>query len=147
MTRRVTLRQVLPAAAALAGALATTSARAQGRPITERDLLAFHWVADPQISPDGSRAAYTLVSVNDKDNRYETAVWMVETRAGAEPHRLTAGPRDGAPRWAPDGKTLAFTRAVDDTSPSQIYLLSLAGGEPRKLTNVAKGAGAAVWSP
>ena len=125
----------------------TTSVRAQGRPITERDLLAFHWVADPQISPDGSLVAYTLVSVNEKDNRYETAVWMVQSRAGAVPQRLTGGPRDGAPRWAPDGKTLAFTRAVDDTSAAQIYLLSLAGGEPRKLTNMAKSAGPAVWSP
>ena len=110
-------------------------------------MLAFHWVADPQISPDGSLVAYTLVSVNDKDNRYETAVWMVQARAGAVPQRLTGGPRDGAPRWAPDGRTLAFTRAADDTSAAQIYLLSLAGGEPRKLTNVAKGAGPAVWSP
>ncbi|MFI5249181.1 MAG: prolyl oligopeptidase family serine peptidase [Gemmatimonadales bacterium] len=147
MTRRLALHEVLLAAAVLAGAVMTASARAQGRPITERDLLAFHWVADPQISPDGSLVAYTLVSVNEKDNRYETAVWMVPARAGAVPQRLTGGPRDGAPRWAPDGKTLAFTRAVDDTSAAQIYLLSLAGGEPRKLTNMAKSAGPAVWSP
>ena len=148
MTRSRGVHGVLLAGMVLATAAATTPARGQGRPITERDLLAFHWVADPQISPDGSVIAYTLVSVSDKDNRYETAVWMVPTRAGAEPQRLTAGPRDGSPRWAPDGRVLAFSRAADDTSAAQLYLLSLAGGEPRRLTDLAKGAsGAAVWSP
>jgi dipeptidyl aminopeptidase/acylaminoacyl peptidase len=148
MTRHPGVHGVLLAGILLAGAVGAPPAPGQGRPITERDLLAFHWVADPQISPDGSQVAYTLVSVNDKDNRYETAVWMVSTRAGSTPQRLTAGPRDGSPRWAPDGHTIAFSRATDDTSAAQLYLLSLAGGEPRKLTDLAKGAGGpAVWSP
>jgi len=138
---------VVCAAASLAGVVLPAPALAQGRPITGRDLLSFHWVADPQISPDGSQAAYTLVDVNDKDNRYETSVWTIATDGNGTPHRLTAGPRDGAPRWSPDGRTLAFSRAADDTSGAQLYLLSLAGGEPRKLTDVAKGTSAAVWSP
>ena len=148
MTRRLALYEVLLAGVVLAGAVATTSAQAQGRPITERDLLAFHWVADPQISPDGSLVAYTLVSVNDKDNRYETAVWMVQARAGAVPQRLTGGPRDGSAEMG-TGRADAGVHAVRRTTPraAQIYLLSLAGGEPRKLTDVAKGAGPAVWSP
>jgi dipeptidyl aminopeptidase/acylaminoacyl peptidase len=137
----------LLAGSPLVGLLAAAPIRAQGRAITGSDLLAFHWVADPQISPDGSQVAYTLVSVNDKDNRYETALWTVSSDGRGSPRRLTTGPRDGAPRWAPDGRTLAFTRAADDTSGSQLYLLSLAGGEPRKLTDLAKGAGPAVWSP
>jgi hypothetical protein len=81
MTRSRGVHGVVLAGLVLATAAVTTPARGQGRPITERDLLAFHWVADPQISPDGSVIAYTLVSVSDKDNRYETAVWMVPTRA------------------------------------------------------------------
>ena len=120
---------------------------AQGRPISDRDLFAFRWVADPRISPDGSDVAYTLVQVNEKENRYETSVWIVSTDGHGSPRRLTGGPRDAAPRWSPDGRTLAFTRAADDTSGSQLFLLSLAGGEPRKLTDVPKGIGSPVWSP
>ena len=89
---------------------------AQGRPITDRDLYAFRWVADPQISPDGSEVAYTLVQVNERENRYETEIWLVSTDGHAAPRRLTVGPRDGAPRWAPNGHSLAFARATDDTS-------------------------------
>jgi dipeptidyl aminopeptidase/acylaminoacyl peptidase len=138
---------VLVAGASLAGLVISVPAAAQGRPITEQDLLAFHWIADPQMSPDGSQIAYTVVGVNDKDNRYETAVWMISTDAHGTPRRLTAGPRDVAPRWSPDGRTLAFMRAADDTSGPQLYTLPLTGGEPRKLTDLPKGAGPAVWSP
>jgi dipeptidyl aminopeptidase/acylaminoacyl peptidase len=117
------------------------------RPITARDLYQFKWVADPRISPDGSLAAYTLVQVAEKGDKYETSLWVVATDGKSAPRRLTAGTRDGAPRWSPDGRTIAFVRSVTDTGAAQIYLLSLAGGEPRKLTDLAKGAGAPVWSP
>ena len=46
---------------------------ADKRPITETDLLKFTWVADPQISPDGSTVAFVRVVVNEKENRYETS--------------------------------------------------------------------------
>ena len=117
------------------------------RPITSADIYQFKWVADPRISPDGSLAAYTLVQVADKHDKYETSLWVVATDGQSAPRRLTSGPRDNAPRWSPDGRTIAFVRATSDTGAAQIYLLSLAGGEPRQLTNLAKGAGAAIWSP
>ena len=116
------------------------------RPITAKDLLRFHWAADPQISPDGRQVAYTLVSVNEKENRYETSVWTVDATAGATPRKLTSGPRDTAPRWSPDGRTIAFLRA-GEKDPAQIYLLSMAGGEGRKWTDLPRGAGAPHWSP
>jgi dipeptidyl aminopeptidase/acylaminoacyl peptidase len=132
---------------AFVAAAAPRPLAAQGRAMTDRDLLAFHWVADPRISPDGTNVAYTLVAVNEKENRYETSIWLVSTDGHGSPRRLTIGPRDAAPRWSPDGRTIAFLRASDDTSGSQLFLLPLAGGEPRKLTDVPKGAGPGVWAP
>ena len=123
----------------------TLPAVGQKRSITEKDFLRFKWIADPQISPDGERVAYVLVEVNEKEDRYDTSIWLVETTGGA-PRRMTAGPRDGSPRWSPDGRMLAFTRSTAADSP-QIYLLPLDGGEGRKLTDLPRGAGAAVWSP
>jgi dipeptidyl aminopeptidase/acylaminoacyl peptidase len=117
------------------------------RPITSRDLYQFKWVADPRISPDGALAAYTLVTVAEKGDKYETSLWVVGTDGQSEPRRLTAGPRDGSPRWSPDGRTIAFVRKATDTSAAEIYLLPLVGGEAHKLTQVAKGAAGPVWSP
>jgi dipeptidyl aminopeptidase/acylaminoacyl peptidase len=117
------------------------------RPITETDLLKFRWVADPQISPDGRQVAYVLVEVNEKEDRYDTSLWAVAARAGSEPRRLTAGPRDSAPRWSPDSSTLAFLRAAGEKERPQIHLLPMNGGDARRLTDLPRGASAAVWSP
>jgi Dipeptidyl aminopeptidases/acylaminoacyl-peptidases len=117
------------------------------RPITETDLLKFHWVADPQISPDGRQVAYVLVEVNEKEDRYDTSLWAVAASAGSEPRRLTVGPRDTAPRWSPDSSTLAFLRSAGEKERPQIHLLPMNGGEARKLTDLPRGASVAVWSP
>src|SRR3954466_732517 len=94
--------------------------RGQGkRFITEKDLFKFTWIADPQISPDGSTVAFVRVTVNEKDNKYETALFAVPAVGSETPRRLTSGMRDTAPRWAPDGKQIAFVRAVEKDGKAQ----------------------------
>lgn len=130
---------------AVAG-LAAGQAAPVRRPIAETDLLRLRWIADPRISPDGRQVAYVFVTVNEKEDRYDTSLRIVDASEGAMPRSLTAGPRDSAPRWSPDGRTLAFLRAPEKGAP-QIELLSMAGGEARALTDFPKGASAPVWSP
>jgi dipeptidyl aminopeptidase/acylaminoacyl peptidase len=136
----------LSIALSLALSLVPGAAASTTRPITEKDFLRFTWVADPQISPDGRQAAYVLVTVNEREDRYDTSLWAVATAGSEPPRRLTAGPRDSSPRWSPDGRTLAFNRAAEREAP-QIHFLSLAGGEAVKSTDLPKGASPAVWSP
>ena len=136
---------------ALAVLLAVAFPAAQGkRFITEKDLFRFTWIADPQISPDGATVAFVRVTVNEKDNRYETSLFTVPAAGGEDPRRLTSGTRDTAPRWAPDGRRLAFVRAVEKdgkAQPAQIYLLQMDGGEARAITEGTSAAGDPVWSP
>src|SRR5205809_5654715 len=89
--------------------LAVSPALAQKRNITERDLFNFVWIADPQVASDGSRIAFVRVTVNDRKDGYNTAIWGVSTATG-QSRQLTAGPRDSSPRWSPDGKLLCFVR-------------------------------------
>jgi dipeptidyl aminopeptidase/acylaminoacyl peptidase len=122
---------------------------ADKRGITEMDLFKFVWIADPQISPDGSQVAFVRVWVNDKADRYDTALWIVSAGGGTA-RQLTVGPRDAAPRWSPDGKLLAFARSAEKDGrpqPPQIYLLPLEGGEARPVTEISKGVGGFEWSP
>ncbi|NOT62846.1 MAG: S9 family peptidase, partial [Acidobacteria bacterium] len=128
--------------------LASVSAQTK-RGITETDLFKFNWIADPQISPDGARVVFTKVWVNQKADRYDTALWVVSIKGG-DARQLTAGPRDASPRWSPDGKTLAFIRSAEKEGkpqPPQIFLLSLDGGEAQPITDLPRGAGAFEWSP
>lgn len=60
----------------------SSPAAAQQRNITEKDLFGFNWIADPQISPDGSRVAFVRVKVNDKKAGYNTSIWIVSPATG-----------------------------------------------------------------
>ena len=124
-------------------------ATAQKRNITEKDLFNFVWIGDPQVSPDGARVAFVRVTVNDKKDGYNTAIWTVATATG-ETRQLTNGPRDTTPRWSPDGRFLVFVRAPEvsgRTEPQQLFMLAMAGGEPFQFTTLPRGAGGPQWSP
>src|SRR5262249_14650890 len=138
------LMLVLVSIALLAG-----QAFAQKRNISEKDLFSFTWIADPQVSPDGSRIAFLRVTVNDRKDGYNSAIWMVSTATG-EARQMTAGPRDSQPRWSPDGKYLCFARAPEQSGridPPQLFMLSMEGGEAFQFTTVPRGAGNPQWSP
>src|SRR6478672_1380759 len=141
-----------PSAGAQTGAPPQSGTQSGKRAITEKDLFEFTWIATPQLSPDGSRAAFTRVVVDEKRTGYETSIWTVGTSGNEAPRRLTNGKHDAAPRWSPDGKRLAFVRGAekDETGkprPPQIAVLSLAGGEAWVITDLPKGAANPVWSP
>ena len=88
MTSAFRSRRVLSIAAI---AFAVVSPRAvEKRPMTETDLFKFTWVADPQISPDGSTVAFVRVVVNEKDDRYESSVFAVPTSGSDSPRQLTS---------------------------------------------------------
>jgi len=142
---------ILGIATSLAGQSVTQPASLQKRSITEKDLFAFVWVANPQLSPDGTRVAFTRVNVDEKHTGYETSVWTVATNGKEPPLRMTNGKHDSQPRWSPDGKNIVFVRGGDKDEagkpkPAQLVLLSLAGGEGWTITDLPKGASNPVWS-
>jgi dipeptidyl aminopeptidase/acylaminoacyl peptidase len=131
--------------------LLTTALVAEKRNITDKDLFSFTWIGDTQISPDGSRAVFVQTTVNAKRDGYETALYLLDTtQPMTPPRRLTNGPRDTEPRWSPDGTQIAFARAVEKDGkpqPPQLYLLSMAGGEPVQVSTLEKGISSVQWSP
>jgi len=131
--------------------LFTSGLIAQKRNITEKDLFGFVWIGDTQLSPDGRHAVFVQTTVSAKREGYDTALYLLDTaQPMTAPRRLTNGPHDGQPRWSPDGTRIAFVRALEKEGkpqPPQLYVLSLAGGEPVQVSAMEKGVGSVQWSP
>ncbi len=122
------------------------------RPISETDIFKFMWAADPQISPSGSQVVFVRVNVNEDKDKYESSLFIVPSDGSSPARQLTAGTNDRSPRWSPDGKTIAFVRTPDQVDgkskpSSQVYLISMDGGEARAITFASNGAGSPVWAP
>ena len=132
---------------AVLGTLAfSVSLNAQGakRPITFDDMMKLHRVSAPQVSADGKWAAFAVSTPDMEANRNASNVWIVST-AGGEAMQVTQSGHDNSPAWSPDGRTLAFLSSRDGNS--QVYLLSMEGGEAKKLTTLSTGADLFQWSP
>ena len=102
------------ALAATAGA--APAAAQQRRPMTFDDFISVRTPTDPRISPDGSLVAFTVTTPSLDDNRNLSQIWVVPANGG-EARAVTAGTgNDHAPRWAPDGKSVAFVSSRDGGS-------------------------------
>jgi dipeptidyl aminopeptidase/acylaminoacyl peptidase len=141
---RVLLRCSLAFALLFAASISVVAQEGAKHSITFADMIGMHRVAEPQVSPDGKWVAYTVTTPDMEANRGASNIWMVETAGGAE-LQLTRSGHDSSPVWSPDGKTLAFLSSR--SGDSQVYLLSMDGGEAHPLTKLSTGADIVKWSP
>jgi dipeptidyl aminopeptidase/acylaminoacyl peptidase len=77
-------------------------------------------------------------------NRNATNIWLVSTESGG-PIQLTQSGKDSSPVWSPDGKMIAFLSSR--AGESQVYLLSMDGGEAHPWTSISTGVDIVKWSP
>ncbi len=145
--------------ALLVSSLSTMAQNLRG--VTPEDYFAFEFASDPNISPDGKLVAFVVTKIDRAQNRRNSSIWMVATDGSRAPWQFTTSPQSSnAPRWSPDGKSIAFLSSRPDASApaattgataepprSQIYVLSMDGGEARRITNLKNGASLFRWSP
>ncbi|MFQ6615520.1 MAG: prolyl oligopeptidase family serine peptidase [Fidelibacterota bacterium] len=116
------------------------------KPVEISDLYRFKLVSDPQISPDGDQVVFVVERMDKKEKKYFSTLVLVPAGGGRVRHLTTGNKNDTSPRWSPDGKTLAFVSKREKST--QIWLLSMEGGEARSLTQLPRGKITALkWSP
>jgi Tol biopolymer transport system component/DNA-binding winged helix-turn-helix (wHTH) protein len=98
-----------------------------------------HW------SPDGR-----WLVMSDKTSAEEPfSLFLLSTETG-EKRRVTSPPAsvvgDCSPAFSPDGKQLAFVRVISAVV-GEVHLVSVNGGEPKRLTFDGAGVSNAAWTP
>lgn len=110
----------------------------QPRPWLATDYYKLTSLADPQLSPDGRRVAFTVTTVvEDKDKRHNE-IWMVAADGSAPVYRYTSPSTEAAnPAWSPDGSLLAFSSRREGSEDDVWFLRTGApGGEAFQIKGV-----------
>ncbi|NDJ13218.1 MAG: S9 family peptidase [Acidobacteriia bacterium] len=128
--------------------LLLTAASAAKRGVTPEDYFAFENIADPRISPDGRQVAYVFSTIDLKQNRRVTSIWLIPAAGAGTPRRITAeGFNANSPRWSPDGTRLAFLSSRGEAGGRpQIHVMRMDGGEALPVSRLKNGVTSYQWS-
>ena len=95
------------------------------------DMYRIKLVGDVQVSKDGTKIAYVVARMDKKKNDYLSKIYLYDGKSRA----FTSGPNDTMPRFA--GDKIVYVRKRE--KKSEIRVISLVGGESRKIAEVEKG--------
>ncbi|HXE61701.1 MAG TPA: S9 family peptidase [Gemmatimonadaceae bacterium] len=122
------------APAVFAQTVNTSLGNVQGpHPFNVRDLVMMERVSDPQLSPDGRYAAFTVRRTDYAANRGITAIDVQDLSGTGAPVQVIDNA--ASPRWASDGHHLYYMAAADGVE--QLFRVDLGGGSTLDLTGHA----------
>jgi len=134
--------------------LAADADNAAPHPFSIRDLVMMDRVSDPQLSPDGRYALFSVRATDYAANKGVSSIYMVDLNKPPRPVMVVE--KGSSPRWAPDGKSIYYTapqdgtaqvwhRAFDADGTGKGLSLSVRAGEP--VTNAPLDVNAFKLSP
>jgi Tol biopolymer transport system component/DNA-binding winged helix-turn-helix (wHTH) protein len=119
----------------------------QERKLRSLQLGVFWYLESFEWSPNGKMLVFSdtppghdgwgisLLSIENPEDNYGLTI------------PTATQPYDFYPRFSPDGQTVAFIRTVNKSSSMDIYLVSVAGGEPKRLTFDKSMIRGLTWTP
>ncbi len=111
--------------------------------LTVAGYLDFERVSDPQISPDGSQIIYTRRWVNKQEDRWASALWIMNAD-GSRNRFLTEGSNA---RWSPDGTRILYL-ATGEPKGTQLFVRWMdAEGATSQVTRVEGTPRNPQWAP
>jgi len=127
----------------------TTITKAQGsHPFDVRDLVMMDRVGDPQLSPDGRLAAFSVRSTDYAANKGVSAVYVQNLAKGGQPVKVVD--KGSSARWSHDGRSLYYLASADGVM--QLWRLDLGAdaavhGAPVQVSHGALDVGGFKLSP
>ncbi|MEK7381365.1 MAG: hypothetical protein AAB075_10175 [Gemmatimonadota bacterium] len=111
--------------------------------LTPASYLDYETVADPGFSPDGKVIVYTRRWINTLEDRFESALWIMDGNGGRN-RFFTKG---GNPVWSPDGTRVAYL-AEGEPKGTQIFVRWVdRDGPPTQVTREEYPPSNIGWSP
>jgi Tol biopolymer transport system component len=134
--------------AALAAGGADTPEQRSLRP---EDIAGIRWVTTPSLSPDGKQVVYVVVEWDQGQGakaKRQSTLWLAPADGSKPPRGVPDHPRARAPRWSPDGRSLAFlSPGKDKDGKKQIFIMPADGSSTTCVTDHSEGVSAFQWSP
>jgi dipeptidyl aminopeptidase/acylaminoacyl peptidase len=116
------------------------------RNITVEDLWKVKRLGPPAISPDGTWCCVEVTSWNLDKDEGTSELWLLATDGSQRRQLTNAGGKNSGPRWSDDGLWIAFTSKRTGDEVAQVYVISPAGGEARRVTKMPFAASSLKWS-
>jgi len=132
------------------------------RAFTPQDILSTVNLADPRVSPDLRRVAFTAVAMDATKNEYKSRIWIAPCDFEVTVERendtttvdgyptgrpFTSGEhKESRPRWSPDGTALAYVGHREEKG-SELYVIPSDGGEASEITRISEEIEELEWSP
>ncbi len=107
------------------------------RPVEQKDLLNFHFLARPSFSPDGTRVAYMVHRANLEKNGYDSNLWLCDLTTKTA-KQITFSNEEKFFSWNRCGRGILFASGRGDLpkDSTRIFYLPMAGGEAKELFTI-----------
>ena len=124
--------------------------------VTPGDYAGISAITEIAVSPDGKQVAYALAVWDKAEDNRRSDVWIVGTDGKGKPTKLTFDrANDHKLKWSADGKQIYFLgnrKKAAETKPpfdgtSQVWRVSINGGDPKTITREAGGVSGYDYAP
>ncbi len=110
------------------------------------DMDKLYTLTDPQISPDGKSVLIVVSKPDTTTNKNKSFIYKADVATGANQQLTFDRAAVSYPRWSPLNDAIAFI-AADAAGKGQLFVLSMNGGEAKKITSSPTGVQQFAWNP
>lgn len=111
--------------------------------LTPASYLDYETVSSPRLSPDGRVIVYTRSWINKLEDRFESALWIMDADGG----RNRFFSKGSGAVWSPDGTRLAYL-AEGEPKGTQVFVRWVdRDGPPTQITREEYSPSSIGWSP
>lgn len=131
----------------LAALTAPVAAQTEGgkQPFTAERSWQIQRIGAPTVSPDGRHVVAPVTRFAMAEDKGYTDLWLWRGDGSLQQRFTSNVGSDGAPRFSPDGRQVAFVAQRGDDKAPQLYVIAIDGGEARRITDLATGVQAPRW--